>query len=105
MPPTYEIFTFLLQIQPASFCADYPVTNYSLEVTQVGVGTSGMLSTSVENFIEAILSEDAIYVFILSATNSVGTVSTNLSQEICKFDCGILRFTSFSNACPPSKVA
>ena len=76
-------------MQPASFCADYPVTNYSLEVTEVGEDSSGMQFTFLENFIKAEnLSEDAIYVFKLSATNSVGTVSTNLSQEICKFNCG-----------------
>jgi hypothetical protein len=77
-------------MQPASYCADYPVTNYSLEVTEVRVGedSSGMIFTSLENFIRAEnLSEDAIYVFRLSASNSAGTVSTNLSQEICKFDC------------------
>ena len=50
-----------------------------------------ILFTSMENQIKAEnLSDDAIYVFRLSATNSVGTVSTNLSQEICKFDCGII---------------
>ena len=43
-----------------------------------------MILTSLENFIKADnLSEDAIYVFRLSATNSVSTVSTNLSQEVC----------------------
>ena len=80
-------------MQPASYCDDYPVTNYSLEVTEVRVGedTSGIIFTSLENSIKAEnLSDDAIYVFRLSAINSVGTVSTNLSQEICKFDCGIL---------------
>ena len=83
-----QIF-FPLLIQPASFCVDYPITNYSLEVTEVGVDTSGMQFTSLENFIKAEnLSEDTIYVFKLSATNSVGTVSTNLSQEICKFNYG-----------------
>ena len=51
----------------------------------MGVDWSGMLFTSVENFIRAVnLSDDAIYGFQLSATNSVGTVSTNLSQTICK---------------------
>ena len=79
-------------MQPASYCDEYPVTNYSLEVTEVRVGedTSGMIFTSMENPIKAEnLSNDAIYVFRLSARNLVGTVSTNLSQEICKFDCGI----------------
>jgi hypothetical protein len=77
---------FLLLMQPASYCADYPVTSYSLEVTEVRVeDSSGMTFASLENFIRAEnLSEDAIYVFRLSASNSVGTVSTNLSQEICK---------------------
>ena len=76
-------------MQPASYCADYPVTNYSLEVTEVRVeeDTSGIIFTSMDNPIKTEnLSDDAIYVFRLSATNSVGTVSTNLSQEICKFD-------------------
>ena len=76
-------------MQPASYCDDYPVTNYSLEVTEVRVGEdpSGMIFTSMENPIKAEnLSDDAIYVFRLSATNSVGTVSTNLSQEICEIN-------------------
>ena len=51
----------------------------------MGVNSTGMLFTSVENFIRAVnLSDDAIYGFQLSVTNSVGTVSTSLSQEICK---------------------
>ena len=75
-------------MQPASYCADYPVTNYSLEVIQVGEDSSGMIFISTENSIKADnLSEDAIYIYRISAINSVGTVSTNLSQEICKFDC------------------
>ena len=86
-------------MQSASYCADYPVTNYSLEVTELRVeeDTSGTIFTSLENSIKAEnLSEDAIYVFRLSASNSVGTVSTNLSQEICKFDCGICRAHSLN---------
>ena len=54
-------------MQPASYCADYPVTNYSLEVTKVRMGEdpSGMIFTSLENLIKAEnLSEDAIYVYI-----------------------------------------
>ena len=55
---------------------------------RVGEDTSGIIFTSMENPIKAEnLSDDAVYIFRLSATNSVGTVSTNLSQEICKFDC------------------
>ena len=74
-------------MQPACYCADYPVTNYSLEVIQVGEGSSGMIFISTENSIKADdLLKDTIYVYRISAINSVGTVSTNLSQEICKFD-------------------
>ena len=74
-------------MQPACYCADYPVTNYSLEVIQVGEGSSGMIFISTENSIKANdLLKDTIYVYRISAINSVGTVSTNLSQEICKFD-------------------
>ena len=51
----------------------------------VGAISSGMQFTSLENAIKAgNLSDDSIYVYQLSATNSVGTVSTNLSQEVCK---------------------
>jgi hypothetical protein len=62
------------------------VINYNMEITRIGVSSSRMQFTSVENFIRAEnLSENAIYVYRLSTTNSVGTVSTNYSQEICKF--------------------
>ena len=72
--------------QSAISCDDYPVINYTLEITRIGVPSSRMQFTSVENFIKAEnLSDDAVYVYRLSATNSVGTVSTNHSQEICKF--------------------
>ena len=86
-------------MQPANFCTEYPVTNYSLEVTEVGVDTSGMQFTSLENFIKAEnLSEDTIYVFKLSAINSVGIVSANLSPEICKFNyCGTGTFRCLPN--------
>ena len=51
-------------MQPASDCVDYPVTNYSLEVTELRAeeDSSGMIFTFLENFIKAEnLSEDAIY--------------------------------------------
>ena len=57
----------------------------------VGEVSSRVQFTSLENAINAgNLSDDSIYVYQLSATNSVGTVSTNLSQGVCKFVLTIL---------------
>ena len=78
--------SIFLPTQSAISCDDYPVINYTLEITRVGVTSSRMKFTSVENFMKTgNLSDDAVYVYRLSASNSVGTVSTNYSQEICKF--------------------
>ena len=72
-------------LQPATFCEDYPVTNYTLELTGVQVASSEMKFTSMDNVIVATnLSENAVYIYQLSVTNSVGTVSANITQQICK---------------------
>ena len=64
------------------------MTNYTLKITVVGVTSSGMQFTSSENVITAMnLSENVIYIYQLSASNSVGTVSTNFSEEVCKSFC------------------
>ena len=72
-------------IQPATFCDDYPVTSYTLIVSHAGVASSKMRFTSLENAITARnLSENTIYIYQLSATNSVGTTLANFTQDVCK---------------------
>lgn len=75
-------------LQPAMYCEEYPVDNYSLVVEGVWpVGlpqaTSELFSTE-NRLIADFLSEDTVYNFKVHAQNSVGKVSTK-GVEICKF--------------------
>ena len=76
-------------LQPAKYCEDFPVDNYTLEVVGVASGGSPQVewlsSQSTENgLIADNLAEDSLYIFKVHAQNSVGRVSTK-GIEICKF--------------------
>lgn len=73
-------------LQPAKYCEEYPVDNYSLVVEGVGPAGSPQveLFTTENQLIADYLSEDAVYIFKVHAQNSVGKVSTK-GIEICKF--------------------
>ena len=88
-------------MQPANYCKDYPVTNYTMEVRGVLVSeTSGDVQfVSAENSITADnLSENAVYFYRIYASNSVGTVSTN-NTDICELQ---LIIHNFKIMCLPS---
>ena len=77
-------------IQPADYCQDYPVTNYTLEIE---MASTRMYIMSEGNFIVATnLSENEVYTYRLGAANSVGTVWSTNSTHICKlFTCTLAR--------------
>ena len=67
----------LMYTQPANYCMQYPVLNYTLEVEApsseiLSVSTADVLSITIDN-----LTEDLYYSFKVVVANSVGTVSTN----------------------------
>ena len=69
-------------MQPATYCEDYPVTNYTLECVS---DSMKIQFTSEETVVVATnLSENALYQCTLYALNSVGNVSTGYTKDICK---------------------
>ena len=75
-------------MQPAKYCGDYPVANYTLvvesQVTPGWPGTVNSTSVSSGNTLEGhAMFQDAIYLFKIVVGNSVGTVSTQ-GVQICK---------------------
>ena len=88
-------------MQPANYCEDYPVTNYTMEVggvVTISESLDEVQFMSVENSITADnLSENAVYFYRIHASNSVGTVSTN-STDICELQ---LVLHDFKSMCLP----
>ena len=75
-------------MQPAKYCVDYPVANYTIVVEGLVSAewpeTVNFTSTSAGNTLEAFdLLPDSIYTFKIVAKNSMGAVSTK-GVEICK---------------------
>ena len=69
-------------MQPAKYCGDYPVANYTLVVESLGPVNSTSISTG--NTLEGHgMFQDAIYLFKIVVHNAVGTVSTK-GVQICK---------------------
>lgn len=74
----------ILPTQPAFFCEQYPVLNYTLEVIDHYFNILKLSVTPlVENFIHN-LSESDAYSFKVLAANRVGVASTN-SKQLCEF--------------------
>ena len=73
-------------MQPAKYCGDYPVANYTL-VVESSLGwpeTVNSTSVSSGNTLEGHdMFQDTIYLFKIVVHNSVGTVSTQ-GVQICK---------------------
>ena len=71
-------------MQPIDYyCEEYPVLNYTVELTNVLSSEVWSLTVLAEDNVTADgLSEDTVYVFELIAANNFGTVSTG-NYTIC----------------------
>ena len=70
-------------MQAASYCDDYPVTHYTLDI-QSDFGLYRMQFVSEQSVIVAgNLSENMIFDYRLGAVNSVGTVWSDISWKVC----------------------
>ena len=75
---------FLLFKQPPRCCDAYPILNYTLELTDESsdslVSSSGMNDST---FTVGNLTEDTMYTYRISVSNSVGSVSSE-GKTMCK---------------------
>lgn len=78
-----SIHAYIHSNQPVSYCEQYPISNYSLDI-QGPLPETTMQSFVVENFtaMNTIL-ENAVYNFTIVVSNSVGNISTK-SRTFCK---------------------
>ena len=79
----------IAQLQPANYCEQYPVVNYTLEVESLESPAQPQTLQFPAEWTESPLTvdnleEDVIYSFRVIAHNSVGNVSSK-AIEVCEF--------------------
>lgn len=75
---------WLILFQPAGYCQEYPVDNYTFTIIGHSHDSEMSLTTLSNSIITNDLMEDTIYKFRIEALNSIGSDSTN-ETTVCKF--------------------